>query len=162
MSIFLGLQNLMCLSYFSEEGLFRHMEKHLLHAEINSVWVVIQCKRPSKDSVPEHLPWCDHGYDLLRAAFFTLSCRFGDERIWIKSFNHWWDFAGRGHWWNFCLWRTEFCLCGEMSAWFIGGNIHTPENTELSCRTEQRHGGLNYADFTLPPAFILVLNQCIK
>lgn len=49
-----------------------------------------------------------------------------------------------------------------MSAWFIGGNVHIPENTELRCRKEQRHGGLNYAYFTLPPAFILVLNQCIK
>lgn len=48
-----------------------------------------------------------------------------------------------------------------MSAWFIGGNIHTPENrAELQNRTET--WGLNYAYFTLPPAFILVLNQCIK
>lgn len=69
-------------------------------------------------------------------------------------------FVGRDHSWNFCLWRTNFCLCGEMSAWFIGGNVRTSENTELQNRTETV--GLNYAYFTLPPAFILVLNQCIK
>lgn len=68
-------------------------------------------------------------------------------------------FLGRDHSRNFCLWRTQFCLSGEMSAWFIG-SYPWKHRAEMQNRAETV--GLNYAYFTLPPAFILVLNQCIK
>lgn len=65
--------------------------------------------------------------------------------------------------WNFCLWRTKFCQCCEMTAWFIGMNFHTSGKTELD--GEQKWEDMFKLCIFCPPSwlfFSVVVNHCIK